>query len=470
VAAPVLAQPTDPGHARLERPPGAEFFHTPLGLCEDYPEETTTAAVYNADFDLLRSTGIDVLRISFGWDGIEEEKDRYDWHFWDDLVETAVDRYGITLIPYICYTPRWNATRQEDEYFWRSPPVDYDEFGEFVFDLVSRYRDRIKTWELWNEPDIPWFWMGTTEEFARLVKVGSDAVRRADPEARVVLGGIAYNPDYIRDLFRDHGVSPYVDIVNMHSYYETWNSQPLETIGPFIHRVDEVVNRYGSGQPLWMAEVGYSTLRYNGYTSNDHTNYYAYEHTPEYQAVHLARTISAALATDKLSHLAWYEIKDLPPTEEVIGDNNNRHLGIAYADHSPKPAQQALRFINQLYAEPMRSLDREVRVDRTMDSDVVVHAFEQQDGDVIVAAWMKTRKIGRQNDPGEGKNADTRREEVELVVPRATHGVATLYDELGNAQPHAGTRRDDDRTVVPLTLEGGKVYLVHVARHEVAAR
>ena len=467
-----LAQPSAPSvpidslmYDQLTRPEGATYYHVPLGLCEDYPEETTTAAVYNADFGLLDATGIDLLRISFGWDAIESAEDEYDWLFWDDFVETAVDEHGLTLVPYVAYTPQWNSTNTDEAYFWRSPPVDYDEFGEFMFDLVSRYKDRIKTWELWNEPDIEWYWTGPAEDFARFIKIGADAVRRADPEATVVLGGIAHDPEYLLQLFRDYGLSDYVDVVNMHNYYETWAMNPLEDIGRYVDRMDEIVERYGDGQPLWMAEVGYSTFRKDAYVSTSYDAYYDYEHTPAFQAVQLVRTVTAALATDKLSALAWYEVKDLPHTDEVIGDtDNNKFLGVAYADHTLKPAAHALAFVNRFYREPMRSLDREVTFARAADSDVVVHAFEQEDGDVIVAAWLQTRRIGEQNDVGEGMHEDTRQESIQVVVPRELRGPLTRYDELGDSQADDERYYVDGRAIVTLTLEGGQVVLVHLAK------
>jgi hypothetical protein len=462
VAAPALAQPAH--YARLLRDDAADFFHVPLGLCEDYPEETTTAAIYNADFDLLDRAGIDLLRISFGWDGIEATEDTYDWLFWDDYVRTAVDEHGITLIPYIMYTPQWASRNKDNNFYWRTPPEDFAEFGEFVFDLVTRYKDRIHSWELWNEPDIEWYWTGTPEEFARYVKIGADAVRRADPDATVILGGIAYQPDFIRTLFKDHGVSPYVDVVNMHNYYETWHHGPVENIGEYIRRVDEVVERYGDGQPLWMAEVGYSTVREGARVSDDYTAYYAYEHTPAYQAVQLVKTVTAAFATDRLSALAWYEIKDLPPADAVIGDNNNRNLGVAHADHTAKPAEHALAFINRLYAEPMRSIDDEVAFARAAESDVVVHTFEQEDGDLLVVGWLQTRRVGEQNDVGDGMHADTRREAVEVTIPRATAGTATFYNELGEQMAYPNHRHEGETTTVWGEMEGGKVYIIHVAK------
>ncbi len=462
------AQNAPPGgllYGSLTRPEGAAYYHAPLGLCEDYPEETTTKALYEKDFKLLDSLGVRLLRISFGWDAIETSEGHFDWGFWDDLVETAVDDYGITLIPYVAYTPRWNATNQEEAFFWRSPPVDYEAFGRFMTQLVTRYKGRIKTWELWNEPDIEWYWTGPAEDFARFVKIGSEAVRRADPEATVVLGGLAHDTDYLLELFRDHAISPAVDVVNMHNYYETWATYPVEDIGAYVGRVAEIVGRYGQGQPLWMAEVGYSTFRRGSYVSPGYEAYYAYEHTPAFQAVQLVRTVTAALATDKLSALAWYEVKDLPPSEEVIGDNdNNRFLGVAYADHTWKPAARALAFVNTLYREPMRSLDAEVVAARPLRSDVVVHAFEQEDGDVIVAAWLQTRRIGEQNRVGEGMHEDARRASVEVTVPRTFDGAATRYDELGSATPFEGARRENGQTVVPLALEGGQVVLVHLSR------
>ena len=242
---------------------GSEFYHMPLGLCEDWPEETTTREIYVKDFELLKRSGIKFLRISFGWDAIEVEKDKYDWLFWDDFVKTGVEDYGITMVPYICYTPAWQSTEPADSfYYWNKPAKDFDEFGEFMFDLVTRYNKWIKTWEIWNEPDISIYWdTQDVAQFAEFTKIGSEAVRRADPEAKVVLGGIAYRPEWIKDLFEKHGVSPFVDIVNCHNYYETWHHDPVENIISYVNDVYEVVHNYGSGQPISMAEVGYSTFR-----------------------------------------------------------------------------------------------------------------------------------------------------------------------------------------------------------------
>jgi hypothetical protein len=112
----------------------------------------------------------------------------------------------------------------------------------------------------------------------------------------------------------------------------------------------------------------------------------------------------------------------------------------------------------------MRALDREVIVPRAPDSDVVVHAFEQEDGDVLLAAWLQTRRVGEQDEVGEGMHEDMRRRTVEVTVPRDLAGAATRYDELGAEASHDDVRREDGRAVVPITLEGGEIVLVHLAK------
>ena len=139
----------------------------------------------------------------------------------------------------------------------------------------------------------------------------------------------------------------------------------------------------------WMAEVGYSTFRRpDGYVSNSYRSTYAYEHTPAYQATALWRTLTLLLSTQKLAAVTWYEIKDLPAGENVIGDVNNRNLGVDYVGWKPKPAEHALSFFNEFFMTPSRCIDRSVKVTRPRNSASEVHTFEMEDGSLAVVAWI----------------------------------------------------------------------------------
>src|SRR3954452_15857047 len=75
---------------RAHEPEPSAWRHVPIGLCEDYPEESRSLEGARQDFELLRRLGVNTLRVSFGWDAIEPERDRYELEFWDAFVDMAV--------------------------------------------------------------------------------------------------------------------------------------------------------------------------------------------------------------------------------------------------------------------------------------------------------------------------------------------------------------------------------------------
>ncbi len=75
---------------------------------------------------------------------------------------------------------------------WAYPPRDYRAWAELIYQWtrhnVARYgRTEVLRWyfEVWNEPNLDFYWHGTPEDFYRLHDYGIDAVRRALPGARV---------------------------------------------------------------------------------------------------------------------------------------------------------------------------------------------------------------------------------------------------------------------------------------------
>jgi xylan 1,4-beta-xylosidase len=74
---------------------------------------------------------------------------------------------------------------------WAYPPKDYAKWGDLVYawarHCVERYgRAEVRRWywEVWNEPNIP-YWRGTPEEYFKLYDFAVAGVRRALPDARV---------------------------------------------------------------------------------------------------------------------------------------------------------------------------------------------------------------------------------------------------------------------------------------------
>lgn len=443
--------------------PQQELRVVPLGLCEDHPEETRSLAGVRRDLEMLRATGARVLRISMGWDSLEPEKDRYDFAFWDAVVRMAVDEYDLTLIPYVAYTPQWNSDGSPEE-FWKTPPRDLEEFAEIVRLLVERYRGRIRSWELWNEPDNRDYWLGSTEDYAKLLRAGAGAVRAADPRGQVVLGGLAGGVEFLEELFDEWKAAESLDVVNLHSYYETWNPEPLETIPEYVDRVSAIIDRHGGKQAVWMAEVGYSNFRRGAEVSKHTFARFDYEHTLEFQATALVRTLTLLFSRPAVELVAWYELKDPAATDAMIGDVNNRHLGLAFSDYRPKPALTAFTFMGRLFAGGFRSLESELRVFGARSSPRQVHGFLTSRGTVLVIAWLPTHTGPAVPQAGAGNAPDRRRESVRVQVPYAVRGDVTAFDALGRVLgTSAPSINAPSHTEISLVLSGGNVVIAEVA-------
>src|SRR3954470_14185783 len=189
---------------------GDGFYYMPSAIGEDYFDGTDPPARGERHLRIAKLAGVKYLRCAFSWNGIEPERGVYKWKFWDDLLSRA-EKHGIRLIPYVAYTPEWAARSKED--FWRQPPSDPQLYADFMEKIAARYRGRIFSWELWNEPDLAEYWNGSADVFGELVKLAAPAVHKGDPEAVIVLGGVSLGPsEFFRSLMRQK-VDRYVDVI-----------------------------------------------------------------------------------------------------------------------------------------------------------------------------------------------------------------------------------------------------------------
>src|SRR5690606_19985674 len=304
------------------------------------------------------------------------------------------------------------------------------------------------------------YWLGTAAQYAELLQAGSKAVREADPNAQVVFGGLAGGVHFLRKVFDHHAGSEHVDVVNLHSYYETWHPDPLETIPEYVSEVSGIVARHGGNQPLWMAEVGYSDFRTAPATAPGSASghgMFAYEHAPRFQAVMLVRTLALLLAEPAVSLIAWYELKDVRSTDAVIGDDHNRHLGVVTADYRPKPALDALTFVRRLFADGFRSLAGDAGYEQTSSPDVHVRSFLTANQRVVVVAWLSNAPASATAPVAD----DARLEQLRVVVPYLAQSEPILYDEGGRKRTTGLVARSQSGTTeLELTLGGGQVSVV----------
>ena len=171
-------------------------------------QEMSPVPVYIRTHNLLTSKGNSPgpdLKWGFT-DAYSEDingKPVYNWVVVDSIIDVIVSR-GMKPLMEIGFMPRDLSTRPEPyEHSWSKggniwtgwtyPPKDYEKWKNLVYQwvlhTVSRYgMKEVKTWlwEVWNEPDIPYF-SGTFEEYCMMYDFAAAGLKKACPEC--IIGG-----------------------------------------------------------------------------------------------------------------------------------------------------------------------------------------------------------------------------------------------------------------------------------------
>jgi len=228
----------------------------------------------------------------FEWGSVQPDgPNSWDWNNEDSLVKWAGEREIHILAVLGCHriTPEWAANKNISDYdFARCYPPDsahWSDYHLFVKKLVERYDGDgiddmpglltpIKYWEFTNEPYNKYFW-GTPEQFIDMFKRTREAIKEADPEAKIVgpcltscktqpFKWLYYNTEkdkvdttYFTDwidmekyILTKIGIKN-LDIISHHLYQNSTN---------FVNYVNElrelIQYNFGMDKPIWITEYG----------------------------------------------------------------------------------------------------------------------------------------------------------------------------------------------------------------------
>ena len=125
----------------------------------------------------------------------------YNWSIVDSIIDIYISK-GMKPLMEIGFMPKDLSSKSEPyEHTWSKggnlwtgwtyPPKDYNKWRELVYQWVKHSIDRygkkeVTTWlwEVWNEPDIP-YWSGTFDEYCKLYDYAADGLKRACPECTI---------------------------------------------------------------------------------------------------------------------------------------------------------------------------------------------------------------------------------------------------------------------------------------------
>ncbi|MCC7358557.1 MAG: hypothetical protein IT317_03720 [Anaerolineales bacterium] len=162
----------------------------------------------------------------------------YEFHLLDQMLDVmvgprSVPFFGLDFMPLELSSGAPDRLTAPWMKLDRFPPRDYGRWHDFIFAVVTHCVERYGRasvagwfWDIWNEPDLEFYWLGTFDEFLHTYDTAAAAVKAALPEAKVGGCGVTDHRRPWLEQFLDHctrgrnfhtgGVGAPLDFITFH--------------------------------------------------------------------------------------------------------------------------------------------------------------------------------------------------------------------------------------------------------------
>ncbi len=290
----------------------------------------------NAGLQEMRELRLSWVTTDVNWSDVEPDPPTngthtYNWSVYDTKFANAVAA-DLRPIALVRNNPSWAADNPN------GTVTDIGDLKAFLDALVERYDGdgfldapgnvKVEYWELYPEPDKDICWGHNGAEYAEMLAQVQPVMKDANPRAKIMNGGLAYDwfedqgGPFVRSFLPDvlaTGGGDYLDMVAIH-YYPIF----IFTISAKMEEVRDILNSYGfSDLPLICPEMGFwsSTQKWS---------------SPEEQARRLVRMFVRGMSVD-LEIMTWFSVFDFGSGTDT--------LGLLYPDGSPKPSYFAYQIL-----------------------------------------------------------------------------------------------------------------------------
>jgi hypothetical protein len=290
-----------------------------LGVCASIHDDPATLS-------LLRPLGVQSVRNDIPWKLVESVPGQYAI---PRSVETMVDLAISMHIEPFLILDYGNPLYGDDKP--RSPQAiaAFARYAEFV---TAHFKGRVRFIELENEWEThtggttP----GTPEQYLALARQAYPAIKRANPDAIVLSGGIAdlrlatLADGWLAHFFAEGGLG-YVDAVSVHPYNFNYPA-PEATPESAVHML-EIIHAMGQAQQrarpldIYVTEIGIPNYPGKGGVSAGGV------------ASYMARFVLLAAGLDYVRGVWWYGLKD----QGTEPQNKEHHFGLLQPDLQRKP-------------------------------------------------------------------------------------------------------------------------------------
>ncbi|MDF1514121.1 MAG: hypothetical protein P1S60_09970 [Anaerolineae bacterium] len=268
------------------------------------------------DWSLIDEGGFTWVKQRLSWHDVEGAgPGRYEWTSADRIVDEA-NQLGINLVFRVDMPPVWAMPEENSPDYTRIPAYP-EAFQHFCYELASRYQDRVRGYQVWNEPNLAREWRDQTpnpEAYVALLRACYFGVKTADPDALVISAGLAPTgsglPEAIPDVtylsaMYEAGAAPYFDLLGLNApgYKAPPELSPEVVTDPdsgfgghptfcfrHVENMRAVMETYGdANKQIAILEFGWHSD-----TNPEHEDYAWFAVTPEQQADYLVRAYQYA--------------------------------------------------------------------------------------------------------------------------------------------------------------------------------
>jgi hypothetical protein len=238
----------------------------PAGAAEAGVVVTEANATQLAD---LRALGTHWVRLFATWPDLEPQRGVFAANWMASYERTFASLPpGTHVIIDMVDTPQWETGSTDPH----TPPANPEDFAAFIGTVARAWAGRVAAYEIWNEEDASRWWTGAPDPagYTALLKVAYPAVKAADPNAQVVLGGLTGNDyPFLEGVYAAGGGGSF-DAVGVHTDTACNVASPYSFLrgidGRMIpdsflayREVHAVMLAHGDPRPIWMTEMSWRT-------------------------------------------------------------------------------------------------------------------------------------------------------------------------------------------------------------------
>lgn len=285
-----------------------------------------------ADLDkavaLMKGAGAGWVRIDFLWQDLEPMEGEFDFEKYD-YIAGVLHRNKINILGIFNYSPDWAASGGK----WNSPPKETKSFVNYAVKVIERFKDKVKYWEVWNEPDSHIYWdkQDDFKSYCLLLKEVYIAAKKTDPECKILNGGFANGIASVNRLYENRAKS-YFDILNIHIFESPVIGGAIERVVAYPEFAYRIMEKNGdAGKKIWITEIGCPGVK-KGFEIN---NWWLGQNPDELQQAGWLRNIYTELLKDKhVEKIFWAFLRDC----DNHWGNGTDYFGLLRRDFSAKPS------------------------------------------------------------------------------------------------------------------------------------